>query len=81
MRALLALAVTIATIAAVGCYHDKRGMNTVTREDYMLPPNEKRYSEPDTAGYRAPPPIKQQDTLMNKGGGGGRMGGNGLNGF
>ena len=82
MRALLALVVAL---AAVGCYHDKYDVNGPKRgDDYYLPPNEKRYNEPDTATYRPPPAPKQQDTLMNKAGGGGAgrgPGGNGLGGF
>ena len=74
MRALLALVVAL---AAVGCYHDKYDVNGPKREEYYLPPNEDRYNLPDTATYRAPPPLKQQDTLMNKGGGGRGPGSNG----
>lgn len=78
MRARLAL---LLALASVGCYHDKYGMSGSTKEDYTLPPNEKRYNEPDTATYRAPPPPKQQDTLMNRSRGGGGPSGNGPGGF
>ena len=74
MRALLAL---IVACAAIGCYHDKYNVNGPKREDYLEPPNEKRYNEPDTAAYRAPPVQKKEDTLMNKGKGGS----SGLGGF
>jgi hypothetical protein len=79
MRALIALAVVAVAVAAVGCYHDKHGLVAPKREDYLLPPDQKRYNEPDTATWRAPPPPKQQDTLMNKGGP--PIRGNGLGGF
>jgi hypothetical protein len=84
MRALIALAAVAVAVAATGCYHDKYGLAGPKREDYLLPPDQKRYNEPDTATWRPPPPPKQQDTLMNKGGGGGggpSMGRNGLGGF
>ena len=76
MRALLAL---IVAFASIGCYHDKYDVNGPQREDYRLPPDEDRYNLPDTATYRAPPPVKQQETLMNRGGGGPT--GNNLGGF
>ncbi len=75
MRALLAL---IVALAGVGCYHDKYNLEGKKREDYLLPPDEARYNEPEKATYRPPPQPKQQDTLMNKGGG---MGRNGLGGL
>lgn len=74
MRARLAL---IVVIAAVGCYHDKYNVNGPPREDYLLPPDQKRYNEPDTAPYRPPPMQKKEDTLMNKN----KQGGGGLGGF
>jgi hypothetical protein len=76
MRALLVLVVAL---AAVGCYHDKYGLNGSKQEDYLLPPDEPRYNQPDTATYRAPPQPKQQETLMNRGAG--KMGGGGPGGF
>lgn len=81
MRVLLALVVVVVTIAAVGCYHDKHNLSGAKREDYLLPPDEKRYNEPDTANYKAKPQTKQQDTLMDKMGGPRQSGGNGLGGF
>ena len=75
MRALLAL---IVACSAVGCYHDKYNVNGPQKEEYYLPPNEERYSQPDTATYRRKAPEKQQDTLINKAKGGGA---NGLGGF
>ena len=74
MRVLIAL---IVACAAIGCYQDKYNVNGPKVEEYHLPPNEKRYNEPDTATYRAPPAQKKEDTLMNKGrqGPGGNPGG------
>lgn len=77
MRALLALVVAL---AAVGCYHDKYNVNGPVKEEYLLPPDEPRYNQPDTATYRRKPQEKQQDTLMNRNKAGG-PGGNGLGGF
>jgi hypothetical protein len=80
MRAALALIFAIVTVASVGCYHDKYQVSGPKREDYVLPPDDKRYNEPDTATYRAPAKPKQQDTLLNKGGPRG-VGGNGVGGL
>jgi hypothetical protein len=66
MRAVLALFAAAVMVAATGCYHDKYQVSGPKREDYVLPPDEKRYNEPETATYRAPPQPKQQDTLLNK---------------
>ena len=77
MRALLAL---VLALAAVGCYHDKYNIEGQKKEDYVMPPDEPRYNEPEKATYRPKPPEKQQDTLMNKGGGPSRPGG-GINGL
>jgi hypothetical protein len=74
MRAALALAVAL---AATGCYHDKYDVSGPKKEEYILPPNEKRYNEPDTAIYRPPPPAKKQDTLLNRDRGPGLPGGPG----
>jgi hypothetical protein len=71
MRALIALAAVAAAVAVTGCYHDKYGLSGPKREEYVLPPDQKRYNEPDTATWKPPPPPKQQDTLMNKAGLGG----------
>lgn len=73
-RALLAL---IVALTAVGCYHDKYGMGGSTREDYVQPPDEPRYNEPDTAKFRVLPKLKQDETLMNRGRGGPGPGGTG----
>lgn len=75
-RWALGLVVAIATTA--GCHHDKYNMKPVEKEEAILPPNEKRYNEPDTAGYRKPPPQKEEKTLMGRPGpgfGSGSMGG------
>ena len=65
MRALLALVVAL---SAVGCYHDKYNVEGQKREDYVMPPDEPRYNEPEKATYRRPPQPKQQETLLNRGG-------------
>jgi len=80
MRALVLL---VAMAFLVGCYHDKADVSGPKREDYLLPPDQSRYNEPDRATYRAPPKAKQEDTLLNRatGGGGGAPGRNGLGGF
>jgi hypothetical protein len=80
MRTMLALVVALATVAAVGCYHDKHNLAGPKREDYELPPDEARYNLPDTAPYKPPPVKKQQDNLSNRGGGNSPVGG-GLGGF
>jgi hypothetical protein len=67
MRAIIAL---IVAFAATGCYHDKYNVNGPKVEEYHLPPDEPRYNLPDTATYRAPPPPKKQESLMNRNQGG-----------
>ncbi len=80
MRAAFALVLAVATIATVGCYHDKYGFNAAKREEYMLPPDEKRYSEPETATFKPKPPTKHDENLMDKMNGRG-PGGNGFGGL
>ena len=74
MRAAIALAVAL---AAVGCHHDKYDTSGPRKEEYILPPDEKRYNEPDTATYRKPPQPKSEETLLNRGRGPGMPGGPG----
>jgi hypothetical protein len=75
-RALLALVVAL---AALGCYHDKYNMIGPKKEEYVEPPDQARYNNPETAPYKPPPAPKEQDTLIKSGKGSG--GGNGLGGF
>ncbi len=64
MRAFIALVVVC---MATGCYHDKYNVNGPKVEDYQLPPNEARYTEPDKATYRAPPAPKKEENLKDRG--------------
>ncbi|MCS7020473.1 MAG: hypothetical protein NZ703_03335 [Gemmataceae bacterium] len=57
----------IATIGiSLGCYHDKYNMRPPEREDYTLPPQEKRFNEPEMAPYRKPPPAPEEKTLLGR---------------
>jgi hypothetical protein len=66
MRALFALLAGALMVAATGCYHDKYDVLGDTKERYNLPPDEPRYNQADTATYRPPPPVKQQETLTSR---------------
>jgi len=79
MRAKLwALGLLAAMIAAAGCAKDKYHMKPPVKEEPILPPDEKRYNEPDTAPWRKPPPPKDEKSLLGRPGPG--MG-QGLGGF
>ena len=56
---------SVIPLAGSGCYHDKYDVGVPKREEYVLPPDEARYSEPDTAIYRPKSPARQQETLLN----------------
>jgi hypothetical protein len=68
---LRAVALAAGLSAATGCHHDKHAVKPPEVEEYFLPPDEKRYNEPDTAPYRKPPPPKDEKTLLGRPGGGG----------
>jgi hypothetical protein len=65
-----ALGLFAALAALVGCAEDKYNLNPKFREEAILPPDEKRYNEPDTATYRKPPPPKDEKALIGRNGGG-----------
>jgi len=50
----------------LGCHHDKYNMKPALREEYVLPPQEKRFNEPEMAPYRKPPPPKEEKTLLGR---------------
>jgi hypothetical protein len=64
VRCLTAL--TLAGGVVAGCYHDKYQMKPPEREDYALPPHEKRFNEPETAPHRPPLPPKEEKTLLGR---------------
>lgn len=68
MRDALRAVALVVLLAAVGCHRDKYQMRPVVREEAVLPPNEKRYNEPDTAGYKnAKSALPQDDkSIMNR---------------
>ena len=74
-----AVGLVVAMALAAGCHHDKYNMKPPEKEEPVLPPNEKRYNEPDTAPYKKPPPPKEEKTLLGKPGG--MMGPGGAGGF
>lgn len=63
---LWAIGLLTAMIAAAGCHHDKYNMKPKAKEEPFLPPNEKRYNEPETAPYKKPPPPKDEKTLLGR---------------
>lgn len=72
MRGALRAVGLVALMAAVGCHRDKYNLEPTRREEVVLPPDEKRYNEPDTAGYRQKKQESKDDKAMM---GGGRPGG------
>ena len=75
MRGTLRAFGLFVVLTAFGCHHDKYNLNTKFPEEAILPPNEKRYNEPDTASYRKPPAPKEEKNMMNRPGSGGVPGG------
>ena len=71
MRGSLRAIALFVLLVALGCHHDKYGLNKKFREEAIEPPNEKRYSDPDTAPFRKPPPPKDEKSLMGRPGSGG----------
>lgn len=65
MRALIATVAALAALAGTGCYHDKYDVGVPKKEEYIMPPDEARYSQPDTAIYRPKSQERQQETLLN----------------
>ncbi len=65
-------------VALAGCRHESKKINVPVVEEYTLPPNETRYNEPDTAGYRKPAKKNDNANLNSPGMGG--MNGGGMNG-
>jgi hypothetical protein len=64
--ALWALGLIVAMVAAAGCHHDKYNLKPKEKDEPVLPPDEKRYNEPDTAPYKKPPPPKDEKTLLGR---------------
>jgi hypothetical protein len=64
---LRAFGLFVGAAVLVGCARDKYNMRPKFPEEYQLPPNERRYNEPDTAGYRKPPaPAKEEKTALGR---------------
>lgn len=64
--AFMAFGLFVAVASAVGCAQDKYNMKVKEKEEAILPPDEKRYNEPDTAPYKKPPPPKDEKTLIGR---------------
>jgi len=78
MRGTLRAFGLVVLLALIGCHHDKYNTNPKFVEEPIQPPDEKRYNEPDKAGYRSLPPKKEDKTGFGKQGGGGPGGPNGI---
>jgi hypothetical protein len=77
MRRVVSVVAFIVGVAVVGCAKDRYNLNPIHREEPFLPPNEKRYNEPETAPYRKPAaPLPEEKALLTR-----PMGPNGLGGF
>jgi hypothetical protein len=80
-KALFGAALTsgVSLLAVVGCYSDRHKLSTPQVEEYKLPPDEARFNNPPTEGYRKPPVKKEEKTLLGRPGpGGGPLGATGF---
>jgi hypothetical protein len=80
MRCTLRAAALLVGLMALGCHHEKYNMRPKKVEEYILPPNEKRYNEPDTAPFRPQRQPKEEPNAASRPGKGG-SGGMGPGGF
>jgi hypothetical protein len=67
MRGVISVVAFLVGLAALGCAEDKYHMTPKRKEEPFLPPNEKRYNEPETAPYRKPlEPTKDEKALLTR---------------
>lgn len=66
-----ALTSGVSLLAVVGCYTDRHKLAAPQVEEYKMPPDEPRFNDPPTEGYRKPPVKKVEKSLL--GGDGGKM--------
>lgn len=71
----LAAAVSALCGLANGCQHQNAALNVPVREEFVVPPDEPRYTQPPEQGYKAPPPKREWGATRPGGGGGGMQGG------
>ena len=64
--ALWAIGLFVAMVGALGCHHDKFNMKPKEKEEPILPPDEKRYNEAETAPYKKPAPPKDEKSLIGR---------------
>jgi hypothetical protein len=64
MRGVMRALAFVVGVAGAGCAQDKYHMNPKHREEIFLPPNEKRYNEPETAPYRKPLETTQDEKAL-----------------
>jgi hypothetical protein len=62
---------------AVGCQHQNSALNVPVREEFVVPPDEPRYTQPPEQGYKAPPLKRDWGARPGPGGAQGGMGGMG----
>ncbi|HVK09036.1 MAG TPA: hypothetical protein VM597_09695, partial [Gemmataceae bacterium] len=68
MRGAMRVVAFVVGVAACGCAQDKYHLNPKHPEQPFLPPNEKRYNEPETAPYRKSlePTGQDEKALLNR---------------
>jgi hypothetical protein len=67
MRRVMAVVAFVVGVAVVGCAEDKYRLNPVHKEEVFLPPDEKRYNQPETAPYRKPlAPLQEEKALLSR---------------
>ncbi len=75
---LRAIGLLAAITLVIGCAKDRYGLKPPVVEDYIDPPNQPRYTLPDTADYKKPAPAKEDKAMMGRPGGFGTNGVGGL---
>jgi hypothetical protein len=75
-KAVLFAVLTAGLVVTAGCHHDKFQVKCPPKEECVLPPDDARFNDAPTQGYRKRPPKPEDKSLMGGGGmGRGPMGG------
>lgn len=72
-RILALSVVALSILPATGCRTPDRALDVPVREEFVVPPDDPRYTQPPEAGYRTP--AAKKDWGAKPGGGGGGMNG------
>lgn len=70
-RIIASTAMCLGLIFSIGCSTTNTALNVPPSDDYVIPPDEPRYTQPPESGYRSPPPKKIWGSQPASGGMGG----------